>query len=304
MASNSSGDQIKHVTVVGGGMMGAGIAQVTAQAGIKVTLVDLSEEILRASYHNMKVSLQRVMRRTYPNNAQQQDRALKEALGYITLSTSAEEAVRSTDLVIEAIVEKLPVKQKLFRALDTVAPPHTIFASNTSSLLIKDIAEGTKRLDRFGGLHFFNPVAVMKLLEVIRIPETSKETVRKMTEFGEAIGKTTVQAIDTPGFIVNKLLNPYMARAVEIVENGEATVQDVDTAMKLGAGYPMGPFELMDLTGLDVQKHVREINNERLRAEGKPTLTSEIIDRLVSEGKLGRKTGEGFYVYKKKSSKL
>ncbi|MCL4126942.1 UNVERIFIED_CONTAM: hypothetical protein GTU68_041385, partial [Idotea baltica] len=179
-----------------------------------------------------------------------------------------------------------------------IAPEHTIFASNTSSLSIAKIAKKASRKDRFGGLHFFNPVPVMKLLEVIRIPETSQATFDAMTAWGKAMGKVTVSCKDTPGFIVNRLLIPYSNEAMHMLDRGDATAKDIDTAMKLGAGYPMGPFELGDYVGLDTSLRIIEgwakdyPENETYRVP--PTLR-----KMVSEGKLGVKSGEGFYKYKK-----
>merc|ERR1712112_501454 len=178
------------------------------------------------------------------------------ALGNLAVDTSVDKAIASADLVVEAVVENMGLKQKLFKEYDSKAPEKTILASNTSSLPISEIASATDRLDRFGGLHFFNPVPVMKLLEVVRIPETSDETFQAMSDWGKAMGKVTVSAKDTPGFIVNRLLVPNLMEAIRMVERGDATAPDVDTAMKLGAGYPMGPFELADYVGLDTTKFI------------------------------------------------
>jgi len=188
----------------------------------------------------------------------------------------------------------LEAKHKLFALLDKVAPQHTIFTSNTSSLLIKEIASVTNRRDRFGGLHFFNPVEVMKLLEVITTDETSTATYDKINSFGRSIGKTCVTCKDSPGFIVNRLLIPYSTEAIKMLEEGVASAKDIDLAMKLGAGYPMGPFELADLVGLDVSANIRKGWHARDPTRFHP---SKIVDKLISEGKLGVKTGEGFYKY-------
>lgn len=202
---------------------------------------------------------------------------------------------------IEAIVENLDAKQKLFAQLDSVAKQGTIFASNTSSLPIASIASATKRLDRFAGLHFFNPVPQMKLVEIIRTEDTSAEVTTALFDFAKRLGKVPVDCKDTPGFIVNRLLVPYMMEALRMVERGDATKEDVDTAMKLGAGYPMGPFELMDYVGLDTVKFITDgwyqsgkglKGNELVRP-------SPLLESLVSQKKLGRKTGSGFYVTKK-----
>lgn len=206
--------------------------------------------------------------------------------------------MKSADLLVEAVVENLELKRKIFKEFDSWAPEKTIFASNTSSLPIRDIAEATKRLDRFGGLHFFNPVPVMKLLEVVRIPETSEETYQAMMSWGKAMKKTTVSCKDTPGFIVNRLLVPYLAEALRMVERGDASPQDVDTAMKLGAGYPMGPFELADYVGLDTNKFILDGWHQRY-PDVQLFQPIESLNKLVKDGKLGRKTGEGIYKYEK-----
>merc|ERR1712136_288918 len=205
----------------------------------------------------------------------------------------------STDAVaVEAIVENIGIKQKLFKSLDEVAPSHTIFTSNTSSLPIGDIAAATSRQDRFGGYHFFNPVPVMKLLEVVRIRETSDETFETLLDLGKKLGKSTVKCKDTPGFIVNRLLVPYMAEAVRMLERGDASSRDIDTAMKLGAGYPMGPFELTHYVGLDTTKFILDGWHEKYPDE--PLFNpSPLVNQLVAEGKLGVKSGEGFYKYDK-----
>lgn len=279
--------------------MGSGIAQVAAQTGYKVTLVDISKDVLDQSKARIETSLARVARKLYADDKEKGEEFSKTTLGRVQYNTDASDAVKTADLVVEAVVENMDLKHKIFSAIDQTAPQHTIFASNTSSFPIKDIAKVTKRLDRFGGLHFFNPVPVMKLVEVIRTPETSEDTHKKLLEFGSSVGKTTVEAKDTNGFIVNRLFIPYLMESVRMLERGDATARDIDTAMKLGLGHPMGPFELLDYTGLDTCKfimdgwHDQEPNNS-LYAK------SPLLDKLVSEGKLGVKTGEGFYTYKKK----
>lgn len=297
-ATSSRQFAIKHVTVIGGGLMGAGIAQVAAQTGHTVTLVDVSQDVLNKSQANIQQSLTRVVKKKYAENPQEGEKFVSDTMKRLTLSTKPEDVVKSTDLVIEAIVENLAVKQKLFSSLDKAAPSQTIFTSNTSSLPIKDIAKSTGRLDRFGGLHFFNPVPMMKLLEVVRIDETSDATFQELLSFGKAMGKTTVDAKDTPGFIVNRLLVPYMMEAIRMLERGDASARDIDTAMKLGAGYPMGPIELGDYVGLDTCKFI--IDGWHKAYPDNPLFApSALLNKLVSEGKLGMKTGEGFYNHKK-----
>lgn len=279
--------------------MGAGIAQVAAQAGHQVVLVDVSQDLLEKSKGRIEESLKRVSKKKFADDKKAGEEFVQKAVSGISLSISPVEAVKNVDLVVEAIVENLDAKKKLFASLDKAAGPSTIFASNTSSLPISEIASSTSRKDRFGGLHFFNPVPVMKLLEVVRTPETSDDTIAKMQEWGAALGKTTVSCKDTPGFIVNRLLVPTMMEAVRMLERGDATARDIDTSMKLGAGHPMGPFELADYVGLDVTKFIIDGWHERF-PDNPLFNTSPLLDRLVQEGKLGVKTGEGFYKYSKK----
>lgn len=290
---------IKHVVVVGGGSMGAGIAQVASQTGHQVVLVDVSKEVLDKSKVRIEESVKRVAKKKFADDKKAMEEFVQVTLSNIALSTSADEAVKNTDLVVEAIIENIDVKKKLFAALDQAAGPSTIFASNTSSLPIADIASSTSRKDRFGGLHFFNPVPVMKLLEVVRISETSEDTFQKMQAWGKALGKTTVVCKDTPGFIVNRLLVPSLMEAIRMLERGDASAQDIDTALKLGAGHPMGPFELSDYVGLDVTKFI--IDGWHKRFPDNPLFKpSPLLDKLVQEGKLGVKSGEGFYKHSKK----
>ncbi|KAK2189199.1 hypothetical protein NP493_113g01049 [Ridgeia piscesae] len=219
-STSASRFAIKHVTVIGCGLMGSGIAQVAAQTGHNVVLVDMSDDLLAKSTAAIKKSLGRVVKKKFAAEPEKGEHFVNETIGRIKTSTDAVKSVAETDLVIEAIVENLDVKKKLFSSLDVAAPQHTIFTSNTSSLPIKDIASATGRVDRFGGLHFFNPVPIMKLLEVVRIPETSNQTYGRLVEFGQDLGKTTVQAKDTPGFIVNRLLVPYLMEAIRMLERG------------------------------------------------------------------------------------
>ncbi|XP_038222556.1 hydroxyacyl-coenzyme A dehydrogenase, mitochondrial-like [Zerene cesonia] len=299
--SSSSAVQsaIKNVTVIGGGLMGSGIAQVTAQAGQNVTLVDVNSDVLAKSQKSIQNSLGKVAKKIYKDNPQEAEKFMTESFARIKTSTDPVSAVQGTDLVIEAIVENIDIKHQLFQKLDSAAPDHTIFASNTSSLSINDIASIVKRKDKFGGLHFFNPVPVMRLLEVVRGSETSDTTYNTMMQWGKSVGKTCVACKDTPGFIVNRLLVPYMAEALRLLERGDASARDIDVAMKLGAGYPMGPIELADYVGLDTTKFILDGWHKKFpdQALFKPI---PIMNKLVAEGKLGVKTGEGFYKYEKK----
>jgi len=290
---------IKNVTIIGSGLMGAGIAQVAAQTGHDVTMVDIDAVAVGKAKDRIGASIQRVAKKKFAQDADASQKFISSALDKLQTSTDAISAVKSADLVVEAIVENLDIKKKLFAQLDEVAPSHTIFASNTSSLPIGKIAAATDRKDRFGGLHFFNPVPVMKLLEVVRIPETSQGTYEAMCEWGKAMGKVTVECKDTPGFIVNRLLVPYMFEAIRMLERGDATARDIDTAMKLGAGYPMGPFELADYVGLDTCKFI--MDGWHAEYPDNPLFEPcDLLSSMVSEGRLGVKSGKGFYDYNKK----
>ncbi|GBM38036.1 Hydroxyacyl-coenzyme A dehydrogenase, mitochondrial [Araneus ventricosus] len=289
---------LKNVTVIGSGLMGSGIAQVAAQTGHNVTLVDVSDPILKKASSRIEKSLERVAKKKFHDNEPESEKFMKETLQRLKTTTNTADSVKEADIVIEAIVENMKVKHDLFKTLDKAAPKSTLFASNTSSLSITEIASVTDRKDRFGGLHFFNPVPVMKLLEVIRTQETSDDTYNKMMTFGKELGKTTITCKDTPGFVVNRLLVPYMGEAVRLLERGDATARDIDTAMKLGAGYPMGPFELLDYVGLDTTLFILEGWHEKY-PDNPLFQPSDMLKKLVSEGKLGMKTGEGFYKHQK-----
>ncbi len=269
--------------------------QVAAASGHQVVLWDMSEELLGKAKTNMAKSLERVAAKKFEGDKAAAAAYQEETLARVKTTTKQEEAAASADLVLEAVVENLQIKQQLFARLDRVCPAKTIFASNTSSLPIDAICNGV-RPARFGGLHFFNPVPVMRLVEVVRTAETSDETHAALAAFGAAVGKSPVSCKDTPGFIVNRLLVPYMVDAVRMHERGDASTRDIDVSMKLGCGYPMGPFELADYVGLDTIKFILEGWHKRYPEEPqfKP---SEAIDRLVKQGRLGVKSGAGFYEY-------
>ena len=289
--------EIKNVTVIGLGLMGSGIAQVAAQNNFKVTVVDEQDEYLQKGMVLIRKSLDRITKKKFPNEPKGKEKFIDDTLSKIKVSRNVSRSAEDADLIIEAIPENMDLKQKLFKQLDEAAPARTIFASNTSSMSVTEIAKGTNRGDRFGGLHFFNPVPMMALVEVIRTPETTDSTFNALFKFSQELGKSPVACKDTPGFIVNRLLVPYMMEAVRMMERGEATPSDIDKAMKLGAGYPMGPFELLDYVGLDTTKYI--INGwHNIFPENPLFDESETLNNLVDEGKYGRKSGAGFYQYK------
>ncbi|KAF9341791.1 hypothetical protein BGZ91_002045 [Linnemannia elongata] len=288
---------VKNITVFGSGLMGAGIVQVAAQNAFNVTMVDLNPEALKKGQDIITSSLKRVAKKQFPEDAAQQKAFIDKTMAQIKTSTDSEAASKDADLIIEAIVENLKTKQQLFSMLDKVAPEHTLFCSNTSSLPIGEIAKATKRTDRFGGLHFFNPVPQMKLVEVIRTEETSQDSFDSLMEVCTRMKKTPVSCKDTPGFIVNRLLVPYMMESLRIVERGEATPQDVDVAMKLGAGFPMGPFELADFVGLDTMKFIVDGWRKEGKIDDNLVAPVKLLDDLVAKGNFGRKSGQGFYPY-------
>ncbi|WVQ66948.1 uncharacterized protein L199_005139 [Kwoniella botswanensis] len=298
----SNGPKIERLTVFGAGLMGAGIAQVGAQSGLKVTLSDVTDKALENGLNIISKSLSRVAKKKSPDDI---EGFTKKIMDNIETTTDAGKAVENTDLVIEAIIESIKVKRDLFGFLDSKAKSECIFATNTSSLSVKEVAEscGKERQERFAGLHFFNPVPAMKLVEIIRTPQTSTSTYESLKEVTLRMGKAPVTCNDTPGFIVNRLLVPYLLESIRMVERGDATPEDIDTAMELGAGYPMGPFKLLDFVGLDTTSYIAQGWREKA-ASGQISKELvepiELLEKLVKEGKLGRKSGQGFYEYENK----
>ena len=280
---------IKQVGVIGCGLMGAGIAQVAAQAGFPTLVVEASQELLDRGLGRVRATLA-----TLADKGKLDPGARDAALGNLTGSTRLED-LKSADLVIEAITENQPLKNETFARLDAICPRHAILASNTSSCNVTAMAAATRRPGQVVGLHFFNPVPLMKLVEVVSTILTDAAAVKTATEWVRAVGKTPVQTRDSTAFIVNRLLVPYLLDAIRVYESGLATLEDIDQAMKLGCGYPMGPFTLLDLVGLDTTMYVAEVMFDEFR---EPRYAPPpLLKRMVMAGHLGRKTGKGFYSY-------
>jgi 3-hydroxybutyryl-CoA dehydrogenase len=280
---------IQRVGVVGCGLMGSGIAQVAAQAGYPVVVREVSSQLLEKGLQSIEKNLQRLVEKgTIPSgNRDQIRRRLR--------GTTNLEDLKDCGLVIEAIVEQLPAKKELFTALEKLCPRNTIFASNTSSLSITEMATFTQRPDRFLGLHFFNPVPVMKLVEVIRTIATDPKVYEEVVAFAERLGKTPVRTTDRTGFIVNRLLVPYLLDAVRALEEGVASIEDLDQSMELGCGHPMGPLTLLDFVGLDTTYYIANIMFDEFKE--KRFAPPPLLKRMVLAGWNGRKAGRGFYDY-------
>jgi 3-hydroxyacyl-CoA dehydrogenase len=286
---------IRKVGVVGCGLMGHGIVQVAAQAGHDVVVVETEQGFLDKGLGRIESSLEKLAKKAVSKGASEADaeRSAKETRARITGSLERK-ALADRDLVIEAIVEDLPAKKELFAELGKLCGPEAILASNTSSFPIIEMAEASGRPERVVGLHFFNPVPLMRLVEVVRTEKTSEDAFAAARSFGEALGKVPVACKDTPGFIVNRLLVPYMTQSLLMLERGDATKEDIDAAMQYGCGYPMGPITLTDYVGLDTTLSILKGWVERFPDEPAFEIPA-LLERKVAERKLGRKTGEGFY---------
>ena len=284
-------EDVRKVGVVGCGIMGSGIVEVCAKASMDVTFVEVDEERAERGRQAIERSLAKAVER-----GKLDEPARDEALGRITGSTSLEDLADS-DLIIEAVTEDLESKLEVFRRLDELTPPEVLLATNTSSMPIVDLAAVTKRPDKVLGMHFFNPPPVMKLLELVRCLTTSEESVAFARAVAERLGKTPILAKDRAGFIVNMLLVPYLNSAIQMLDEGFATKEDIDTGVTLGLGHPMGPLTLADLIGLDTMLHVSNVLYDEFKDPiySPPTL----LKRMVSAGFLGRKSGKGFYEYSK-----
>jgi 3-hydroxybutyryl-CoA dehydrogenase len=289
--------EIKSVVVVGAGAMGSQIGMVCALAGYAATITDIARDALDRAEAQLRQRMSRDVEKNRRTDAQ-----VEEAFGRLTFSTDLTTAAAQADFVIEAAVEKLEIKRRLFADLDRVAPPHAILATNSSNIVSSRIADATGRPDRVCNLHFFNPALVMKCVEVVRGPQTSDETVTTAVEFARRLGKVPVLLDrEIPGFIANRILGAVRDEAIFLLENGIASVEDIDTACRTALGYPMGPFELMDLTGIDIGYLTKQ---DRYAESGDPKdQPSKSVSALVERGELGRKTGRGWYDYDKAGSK-
>ena len=285
--------EIKKIGVIGAGTMGNGLAQIAAQIGCSVVMRDVEERFVENGLKNITGFLSKSVEKGKMTEDQK-----KEILGRIKGTTKMAD-LKDVDFVIEAVLEDLNLKKAVFKELDGVCRPEVILATNTSSMSITEIAVATKRPDKVVGMHFFNPVPLMRLVEVIRAYQTSDQTVQITTDLAKKMGKETIEVKkDSPGFVVNRVMIPHFIEAINIVQEGIATPEDVDKAVKLGLNYPMGPFELMDLTGLDIAKNVADYFYNELNKENKwvvPTL----LKTMIRANRLGRKTGAGWYDHKK-----
>lgn len=281
--------EIKTVGVLGCGLMGAGIAQVAAAAGYPTIVLEVEQALLDRGFGRVKKMLDDGV-----TKGKVTTETRETTLANLSGTTRVED-LAACDIVIEAIVENLDAKRAAYARVEAVVAPHTLIASNTSSLCVTELAAATSRPDKVVGLHFFNPVPLMKLVEVIRALTTSDASYQRAFAFAQSLGKEPITAPDRPGFIVNRLLVPYLLDAIRAYENGLGTLEDIDKGMKLGCGYPMGPFTLLDFVGLDTTYYIANIMFEEFRepAYAPPPL----LKRMVVAGRLGKKSGRGFYTY-------
>ena len=285
--------QIQKVGVLGCGLMGSGIAQVAATAGFDVTVLEQEQRFLDKGFGIIDKSLSRLVERGVEKGgitAEQKTAAQSRLKGTTNMQDVAE-----SDIVVEAIIENVPEKRKTYTELDAIVKKDAIFASNTSSICVAELMTATKRPERFIGLHFFNPVPMMKLVEVVRTIATAPEVFDTAVDFGKKLGKVPVRTVDKPGFIVNRLLVPYLLDAIRAYEEGVGSIADIDESMKLGCGYPMGPFTLLDFVGLDTTYYITHVMYDEFKEQR--FASPPLLKRLVLAGWYGRKTGKGFYDY-------
>jgi 3-hydroxybutyryl-CoA dehydrogenase len=284
--------QIKKVGVLGCGLMGSGIAQVAAAAGYDVVVLEQEQKFLDKGFAGIEKSLAKFAEK--PEKTGITPEKAREARARLTGTLRKEDLV-DCDIVVEAIIENVEEKKKMFSTLDAIVKKHALFASNTSSISITEVAAATKRPDKFVGLHFFNPVPLMKLVEVARTVATSGAAFETAFEFGQSLGKVPVRTSDKTGFIVNRLLVPYLLDAIRAYEEGVGSIPDIDNAMKLGCGYPMGPFTLLDFVGLDTTYYITQVMFDEFKE--RRFAAPALLKRLVMAGWYGRKSGKGFYDY-------
>jgi 3-hydroxybutyryl-CoA dehydrogenase len=285
--------EIKKVGVLGCGLMGSGIAQVSAMAGFDTTVLEVEQKFLDKGFAGIEKSLTKFAERPVDKGGitqQQKKQALARLKG-----TTRKEDLADSDIIIEAILENIPRKKEVYDALDQIVKKHAIFASNTSSISITELMTATDRPERFIGLHFFNPVPLMKLVEVVRTIATANDVYEAAYEFAKQLGKVPVRTSDHTGFIVNRLLVPYLLDAIRAYEEGVGSIEDIDNAMKLGCGYPMGPFTLLDFVGLDTTYYITHVMYDEFKE--RRFASPALLKRLVMAGWYGRKTGKGFYDY-------
>ncbi len=281
--------EIQKVGVVGCGLMGSGIAQVVATSGLEVVVREVNDELLEKGFKMIERSLAKLVEKSQLTEVER-----KNTLSRLKPTTNLDD-LKDSDLIIEAVTENSKLKKEVFQQLDTLCPKQTIFASNTSSISITELAAVTGRPQRFVGLHFMNPVPLMKLVEVIRTIVTEEEIFAQMVKFVQGLGKEPVRTWDRVGFIVNRLLIPYLLDAIRTLEEGSGSITDIDKAIHLGLNHPMGPFTLMDFIGLDTTLYIAEVMFEEYR---EPRFAPPpLLRRLVTAGWHGRKTGRGFYDY-------
>jgi 3-hydroxybutyryl-CoA dehydrogenase len=285
--------EIKKVGVLGCGLMGSGIAQVAATAGFDVVVLEQDQKLLDKGFAGIEKSLSRLVERGVEKGGLTADQ--KNAAQARLKGTTNMQDLSDCDIVIEAIIENVPEKRKTYTQLDAIVKKDAIFATNTSSICVAELMTATKRPERFIGLHFFNPVPMMKLVEVVKTIATAPEVFDTAVDFGKKLGKVPVRTVDKPGFIVNRLLVPYLLDAIRAYEEGVGSIADIDESMKLGCGYPMGPFTLLDFVGLDTTYYITHVMYDEFKEQR--FAAPPLLKRMVLAGWYGRKTGKGFYDY-------